>query len=329
MSAPKFKFPVAAFFFPEPPELPDIESSFRTLNNEIINELPQRVRYLLRKAKVYQQSLYELNNERNPAQKIIIRDLGISSYNSLEEAIFAVRQYLDISLEQQMSWGSEDQALKAWRSALFDVGVYVFKDSFQSEGICGFCLYDDEFPIIYLNNSVSKTRQIFTIFHELAHLLYSTSGVDLDDKHFLNNLEKEAQKIEIACNKFSSYFLVPNEELLNLQGTKNIDEQLVNEIAKNFNVSREVIYRRFLDQQKISQSQYVEARDKWASQRQVKSGGGDYYRNIVAYLGKDYINLAFDRYYQNKISENELADYLDLKPKQISKLEGYLYEAIS
>ena len=50
------------------------------------------------------------------------------------------------------------------------------QEVFQAEGLFGFCLQDDEFPIIYLNNSAAKSRQIFSLFHELAHLLLRTSG---------------------------------------------------------------------------------------------------------------------------------------------------------
>lgn len=35
--ADKFKVPVAVFFFPEPPELPPISESFRTLPEQVIN----------------------------------------------------------------------------------------------------------------------------------------------------------------------------------------------------------------------------------------------------------------------------------------------------
>ena len=75
-------------------------------------------------------------------------------------------------------WRKDDTALTAWRSAFYRVGVTVFKDAFGADEFCGFSLYDEEFPVIYVNNSNAKTRQTFTLFHELAHLLQSTSGVD-------------------------------------------------------------------------------------------------------------------------------------------------------
>ena len=40
------------------------------------------------------------------------------------------------------------------------------------------------FSDIYVNNSAAKTRQIFTLFRELGHLLFHTSGIDpLDDQY--------------------------------------------------------------------------------------------------------------------------------------------------
>ena len=65
------------------------------------------------------------------------------------------------------------------------------------EEFSGFRLYDDIFPVIYVNNTSAKTRQMFTIFHELAHLLFHTSGIDTIHDEFIPHLPDEAQRIEI------------------------------------------------------------------------------------------------------------------------------------
>ena len=49
--ADEFKLPVAAFFFPEPPTLPPIRESFRTLPDTEFDQIPRQVRFMLRKAK--------------------------------------------------------------------------------------------------------------------------------------------------------------------------------------------------------------------------------------------------------------------------------------
>ncbi len=71
---------------------------------------------------------------------------------------------------------SDTIALKQWRQAVEDCGVFVFKAAFKQKDISGFCLMDESLPVIYLNNSTTKTRQIFSLLHELAHLLLSING---------------------------------------------------------------------------------------------------------------------------------------------------------
>jgi hypothetical protein len=122
--------------------------------------------------------LEELHGGRNPAERLITRDLAFRPTDRIEEIAAEVRTYLGVTMEQQFSWGNAETALEEWRKVLLGVGVYVFKDQFREPDYSGFCLYDDEFPIIYVNNTTAKTRQIFTLFHELAHLLFHTSGVD-------------------------------------------------------------------------------------------------------------------------------------------------------
>ena len=147
-----------------------------------------------------------------------------------------VREYLGITLDQQMSWTRSDKALDAWRSRLHDVGVFVFKDAFQEEDYSGFCLYDNEFPIIYVNTSTAKSRQIFTLFHELAHLLYHTSGVDKFRDDYIKHLRGDARKIEVLCNRFAARFLVPtkafDQEFNGLEASRETAELLSKAILR-------------------------------------------------------------------------------------------------
>ena len=46
-----FKLPIAAFFFPEPPRLPPIQESFRTLPDTEFDRIPRFVRLLLQRPK--------------------------------------------------------------------------------------------------------------------------------------------------------------------------------------------------------------------------------------------------------------------------------------
>ena len=142
-----------------------------------------------------------------------------------------VRGYLGITLADQYAWSDDETALKAWRKVLQDVGIFVFKDAFRVEGYSGFSLYEDVFPIIYVNNSSTKTRQIFTLFHELADLLFHTSGIDTPEDRYIARLAEHQKRVEILCNRFAAQFLVPeaafNEQIAGRDHSERTAELLV------------------------------------------------------------------------------------------------------
>ncbi len=327
MLAKQLSVPVAIFFFPEPPDVPPIEESFRTLSAAQFAEVPPRMRKIMHRARAFQLGLAELNEGRNPARKIVSRDLKFSVDDSDAFMAQQVRNYLGVSLSDQFEWPDVRMALKTWRRAFFDVGVTVFKDSFRENGYGGFSLYDEEFPIIYVNDSNPGTRQVFTLFHELAHLLFHTSGIE-KDLAFRRPFPADKQDIEATCNRMAAAILVPDDALIKEISNCPADVALADALARKFCVSRGLIYRRFRDCGLVSESQYEAATQEWDS-RLVKPRrgiGGNYFRTKIAYLGEEYVTLAFKRFYQDQIDEEELADYLAIKPKHIDQLEDALIE---
>jgi Zn-dependent peptidase ImmA (M78 family) len=321
--AEKFKCPVAVFFFPKPPDVPAVEKSFRTLTAEDFAAIPRTVRSFLRKGQAMQINLAELNDGKNQAPRLITRGLQFSTSTSLEGIAAEVRSYLGVSLEEQASWKSVEQALEAWREAFAQVGVFVFKDAFHAKDYFGFCLYDDEFPIVYVNNSCAKTRQIFTLFHELGHLLFQTSGIDIIDDEYIQHLAPNEQKIEAICNGLAAKVLVPDDVFDKMLYGRAADRDTATKLATYFSVSREVIYRKMLDRGLIEVGEYGDAAKLWESQiKPQQAGSGNYYNSHFTYLGPRYIDLAFTRYYQRRFDEIQLAEYLNIKPKNLPKFEA-------
>ncbi len=158
--------------------------------------------------------------------------------------------------------------MKQWRDALYRVGIFVFKDAFREESFSGFSLYDDVFPIIYVNNSPAKTRQIFTLFHELAHLLFHTSGIDPLDDQYIERLPDRPQHIEVLCNRFAAQFLVPEKAFEAAFSGQQATERTAEIARRSFHVSREFIFRKFLDRGLITQDDYGRAARRWAAQKQ-------------------------------------------------------------
>ena len=331
--ADTFKVPIAVFFFPNPPEVPSITKDFRTLPATELNLIAPKIRLLLRKAKAYQLSLAELNGGRNPAPRMIIRDLTVAPSTTPKALSKLVRDYFSsapppsddqtATLPDSHGASTAELALEKWRATFASVGIYVFKDAFKAPKYAGFCLYDREFPIIYVNNSAAKERQIFTLFHELGHLLFGTSGIDFRSESILPHLEGDARRIEVLCNRFAGEFLVPEDELRS-EIVGEPTEAAARLLAKRFNVSWIVIYRRFLDLRMISREDYAAAQsraDEAQSRRPDDEGGGNYYNTTMSYLGREFLGMAMREYFQSRINERQLAEHLGVPPKNLPGIE--------
>ena len=321
-----YKRPLAIFFFPEPPEEESPKQAFRTLPQQEIDLMEPHLVYLIRQAKAMQENLKEIFNGINPAAKKLCNDIKIRSSDSVSSVAIAVRKYLNIELRKQYAFNTTDEALKYWRSLLEEYGIFIFKDAFKDEECSGFCLYDKTFPIIYLNNSHYKIRQIFTLFHELAHLLFRTGGVDFRHNDFIQTLHGENKLIEVFCNKFSGEFLVPTADIKPQIQNKSIDDSLLSRLGKQFRVSREVILRKCFDLGYVT-SPFYEAKvaewEKERSNRDDSTSHGNYYLTQGAYLSGRYVETVFSKYYQGVISKSQLADYFGIKEANVSKFEGY------
>ena len=65
----------------------------------------------------------------------------------------------------------------------------------------GLCIFHDKIPIIILNGKDTPNGRIFSLFHELTHLLLAESAICGDD-------------VEIFCNSVAGEFLVPESDLI-------------------------------------------------------------------------------------------------------------------
>ena len=319
-----YKRPLATFFLPEPPPEPDLKKSFRTLPEFEIETLSADTRFALRYARSMQLSLTELTNGVNPSERKIFQDITLSKKSNINHVAAQVRHYLGVSLSDQTSWDSAEEALKFWREHVEQVGMFVFKRSFKQKDVSGFCLLDNTFPIIYLNNSTAKTRQIFTLFHELAHILIQVNGITKLDDGYIDDLPKNERDIEVTCNRFAAEFLVPSRDFVQRIHNADFDDATISSLADFYKVSREVILRKFLERGLVSRHSYEAKAKKWAKEyltSKPESSGGNYYRTQATYLGNKYLGLVFGQYYHGRLSIEQAAEYLGVKTTSVSGLE--------
>ncbi len=345
--ASRYKRPLAVFFFPEVPAEETIESSFRSLPASQVQSLPVAIKLMLRKGRVFQLNLNELTDGMSHAQELIaaarrfsgegkrqkISTSKTSGNHNVRKWATATRRLLGIDLDQQKKWRTADEALQNWRDILTAKGIFVFKDAFTCDDYSGFCLYDDNFPIVFVNNSLTTTRQIFTIFHELAHLVFRHNHIDATTSDtgisYLENVSANYRDIELLCNEFAAEFLLPTSDFAKEAKCYGTSTAGVAKLAEHYCVSREVVLRKMLKDELISRATYnTQLSTLNTSYRRItkKDSGGSFYRTKLAYLGRAYVQLVLTKHDQQQISLDEASDYLGIKPSQFDKLEANFYE---
>ena len=214
-----FHKPSVVFFFPEPPQLPSIKGDLRTLPDEIVNSFSKNVIIQFERAKVYQISLQELYGNK---ESIIAHRSSFPK--DIDQLCDFFRNQLEFPISAQKARKSTKVVFEIFREKFYDLGIYVFKDAFKDNRISGICLNDDYFPVIVINNTMSFARQIFTLFHELNHLIFDTSGAEIIRDDYYIALDARQTEIERSCDIFANAFLVPIDDF-----KKEIKKKPINE----------------------------------------------------------------------------------------------------
>ena len=177
----------------------------------------------------------------------------------------------------------------------------------------GLCIFHDKIPIIILNGKDTPNGRIFSLFHELTHLLLGESAICGDD------LERD---VEIFCNSVAGEFLVPESDLI-----QNLN-QSINDLSNNYGVSQYVIYRRLFDTKNITKEEYnlkTKYDNVYINNYSNESGGGNYLYNQIKYNGKPFFTLILDALDYGIISSLEFSKYTNLGQNQIPKLQEILF----
>lgn len=330
-----FRLPLEVFFYPEPPALESPDVKLRALYREYLQETPTEMMLVMNNAAKMQEKLRELSDGKNPAENLITRKkIEGTIYDKARE----VRELLSAPLEEQLKLRDHYKALKYWRERLANVGIYIFKENFENSAYSGFCLDDTEFPIIYLNSKMPPQRQIFTIFHELYHLLENRSGIDIysyaDAKRLLN---ENTWEIEKQCNEFAAEFLVPSDDFrhiiendskiidgLEKADYSNIRELCINPLVKRYSVSTEMILLKLMHNKYLTLEEYEMFTSLSGVFTPSSGGGGDYYANTISRLGEPYVNLVREKQLEHGLEDYVVAEYLGVKTKSLEGIEKKL-----
>lgn len=321
-----FKIPLAGLFCAEAPENIDPIAKFRFLPQEEFTKLNFTIRKLINKAAYYQEIIREVSepdDELSPLLSVM------NAKDEVEKSADKLRDFLDYESLSDKAGGRKD-LFELLRLKISESNAYVFKEAFKSDDISGFCLPDDSFPVIMINNSSSPGRQLFTLIHELVHAATDSAGILDEDPNYTSRYSDKDKAREKRCNDISNSFFMPNEALISfVEKYKTIDETAISEISDKFYLSREAVMYRLCQIGLFDKSNYSSLRAKWNKEfkdSRADSSGGNWFNNKKSYLGSPYIKLVVDGFHKGKVRRYDLPAYLDVAPKNISGLLSGQYE---
>ena len=134
-------------------------------------------------------------------------------------------------------------------------------------------------PLVFINGADTKSAQMFTLAHELAHLWLGSSGVS--DAEALNVSGPDTER---WCNRVAAELLVPLDRVQAEYSERAFLNDEVNRLARRFKVSTLVILRRIHDAGLLTRqafrSAYADELDRLEALR--AGDGGNFYLTLGA-----------------------------------------------
>lgn len=209
----------------------------------------------------------------------------------------AMAEALAFDLEARAACRTWEEALRYFIGQADQMGVLVMVSGvvmsnntrvLDPEEFRGFALSDRHAPLVFINGADSKSAQMFTLAHELAHLWLGATAVSNASAAPVAGHRRE----EIWCNAVAAELLVPLAVLRADLVAGEALEQAVARLTRRYKVSSLVILRRLLDANWLTRDQFNTA---WAAERarlreiaERTGGGGNFYRTTLSRVSRRF-----------------------------------------
>lgn len=206
----------------------------------------------------------------------------------------SIRRFLGIDVAARRTMRTWDEALRKFIAQADNAGILVMVSGIvgtnthrklDNEEFRGFALSDEFAPLAFINGADTKSAQMFTLAHELAHIWLGRTGLsDISPTTFPTDI------VEMWCDRVAAEILVPiNVMRAEYRRTGDLFGEM-QRLAGYFKVSTLVILRRIYD------AGYITRDELWPAYRTElerllnipKGRGGNYYRSQTARVSRRF-----------------------------------------
>jgi Zn-dependent peptidase ImmA (M78 family) len=222
--------PLAVFFLPAPPPSADRDVSFRHPVERPSDEpLLSNEQNALRSVSRWQRTVTWIReSSREPFPEVPSIDPGASAV-----AVAGVlHRWLTWDTDEQKKLASASALLRLARRRLEEHGIIVLQFSLGPNACKGFSVPHRVAPAVALNTAYNPAARVYTIFHELAHLVRGDRAVCGT---------RTSDSTERWCEQVAAAVLMPAADLREYTSSWLIDKaddiSSVRRVANHYNVS--------------------------------------------------------------------------------------------
>ena len=244
---------------------------------------------------------------------------SVTLATNVENTAAQMRSALGFDIEERRRIPTWTDALRLFIEQADAIGVLVMVSSvvgnnnrrkLDPDEFRGFALADDLAPLVFINGADSKSAQMFTLAHELAHIWLGQSA--LSD---VGPASSPSNDVEIWCNHVAAELLVPMAALRQEYDRQMALSEEANRLARLFKVSTLVVLRRIHDAGGLTREELWQAyADELTQLRAIrKKGGGDFYLTQAVRVSKRFARALIRSTFEGQTSFTEAFRMLGLK----------------
>lgn len=239
-----------------------------------------------------------------------------------------MREKLRIEPEYFESIAGQQPAVSNFAQRIEDLGVLIMisgivgfntKRVLDPQEFSGFSFSHALAPLIFVNGAETKSAQMFTLAHELAHIFLGDTSVSGD------LLGTEAVSThEVWCNEVAAEFLMPAYRVMELTRIKGVQYEHLIELASHFKVSALALLIRWRELGFVGEPAFQSLRSQYEFeldkvQKKNAPSGGSFFTTAPVRSGKRLTRAVLSSTFEGETSFTDAFKMLGTKKTQTLK----------
>lgn len=323
-----FHRPLNVLFLPSPPQITPLAAEYRRLPGVTPGQESPQLRLAVRQMVNRREAALSLMDELGEPVPPFALQAHLNE--SAQEVGGRVRAALGLVVDAQLAWRDAWQAWREWRAAVEQIGVLVFQfPKVELSEARGLSLLHFPLPAVGVNSKEQPESRIYTLLHELVHLLLAAGNEEVSALHEKRSGE-EWEAVERYAESAASYALIPENVLRATLPDRSQTWNLfaVRQLAHRFRVTPLAMATRLRASGLMDWPGYRAWKERWneyvATLPSRTSGFAHPIDIALGRNGRPYVRLVIEALAANRITAVDAARHLGLKFEHFDKLKESL-----